>query len=58
MSPQMAHRDRISYKDLTSAFGAKRNWAARQSPPPRSEMTLNGHGRSAYAVEDFRLNGG
>jgi hypothetical protein len=29
----------FSYNDLTSAFGAKRKWAARQSPLPRSKMT-------------------
>jgi hypothetical protein len=36
--PQVTHRDRFSYDDLTSAFGAKR-WAARQSRLPRSKMT-------------------
>jgi hypothetical protein len=35
----LAHRDQIFYKDLTSAFGAKRKWAARQSPLPRSKVT-------------------
>jgi HupE / UreJ protein len=34
------------YTDLTSAFGAKRNWAARQSPLPRSKVT---HTRRAAA---------
>jgi hypothetical protein len=31
----------ISYKDLTSAFGAKRKWAERLSPLHRSKMTSN-----------------
>ena len=37
----LAHRDRFSYNDLTSAFGAKRKWAARQGPLPRSKVTHN-----------------
>jgi hypothetical protein len=44
----MAHRDRISYKDLRSAFGAKRKWAARQSQLPWSKMTLNRHERPNF----------
>ena len=31
------------HEDLTSAFGSKRKWAARQSPLPRSKMTQLRH---------------
>jgi hypothetical protein len=34
-----AHRDQI-HQDFTSAFGAKRKWAGRQSSLPRSKTTL------------------
>ena len=33
----MAHRGQISYKNLTSAFGAKRKWAGKQDSLPRSK---------------------
>jgi hypothetical protein len=40
MSPNGPSRP-ILCKDLTSAFGARRKWAARQSQLPRSKMTLS-----------------
>jgi hypothetical protein len=39
----------VSLQDLTSAFGAKRKWAGRQSSLPRSKMTRRR--RSAYGVQ-------
>ena len=41
----------ISFKDVTSAFGAKRKRAARHSPLPRSKMTHLRSGGCIAAVE-------
>ena len=40
--------------DLTSAFGAKRTWAGRQSLLPRSKMTRKRHSRYAKVATFFR----
>ena len=45
----------ISHNDLMSAFGAKRKWAGRQSPLPRSTMTRFGSGVCIAAVETMLI---